>query len=199
MRRREFITLLGGTAATWPIAAWGQQPGRIRRIGVIIVQTESNPAGQAHIAAFHKGLRDSGWIEGRNVSIDYRWGAGDADRAQAYADELVALSPDVIVANGSSVLSALKRATQKIPIVFVVVADPVVAGYVESQSRPGGNITGFSTFEPEIGGKWLQLLEKCRLACDAWRVFSIPHFRALPKYGAPSSKQRHEWEYKRQA
>jgi len=158
MKRREFIALLGGAAAVWPAVA-RTQPA-VRRIGALITTEESDLSGQANVAAFRKGLQDLGWVEGRNIQIDYRWGAGNPDRVQAYVAEIVALSPDVILAHGTPALSALRHATQKIPIVFVVVVDPVGAGFVESLDRPGGNITGFSTFEPEIGGKWLTLLHE---------------------------------------
>jgi len=158
MQRRDFITLLGGAAVAWPLAVRAQQPKRMRRIGVLMVNDASDLDGQARILAFRNGLRDLGWNEGGNIQIDYRWGAGDFDRAQAYVSELLALSPDVVLANGTPALSALHRATQNIPVVFVVVTDPVGAGFVKSLAQPGGNITGFSTFEPEIGGKWLELL-----------------------------------------
>jgi putative tryptophan/tyrosine transport system substrate-binding protein len=178
MRRRQFITLLGGAAA-WPLAARAQQGERMRRIGVIMVNAESDPEGQTRIRAFRQRLQELGWAEGRNVRIEYRWGAGDVDRARAYAAELVSLAPDVILSNGSPALAALHRATRGIPVVFVVVVDPVGAGYVQSLARPGGNITGFSTFEPEIGSKWLELLKEAR--SDLRRVAGIldPNFRGF--------------------
>jgi len=160
MRRREFITLLGGAAAAWPLAARAQQPERMRRIGMLVLYTEGDSTGQTRVAAFRQALQQSGWTEGRNVSIDYRWGIGDAERARTSAADLVTLAPDVIVGNGTAALAALRQATRSIPIVFVAVTDPVGAGYVQSLARPGGNITGFSTFEPEIGGKWLDLLRE---------------------------------------
>jgi putative tryptophan/tyrosine transport system substrate-binding protein len=160
MRRREFITSLGIAAAVWPLAARAQQPARLRRIGVLMIHAEGESEGQARVGAFRKQLADLGWFEGRNVQIDYRWGVAEATRAQATAAELVALAPDVIVANGTAATTAAQKATRRIPVVFVVVTDPVGAGFVESQARPGGNITGFSTFEPEIGGKWLELLRE---------------------------------------
>ena len=160
MRRRNFITLLGSAAVASTRAARAQQPERMRRIGVMVANAESDPEGQTRIMAFRQGLRELGWIEGRNVRIDYRWAAGEPDRARTYATELVALAPDVILAQGTPALAALHRATRSIPVVFVVVVDPVGAGYVQSLAQPGGNITGFSTFEPEIGGKWLELLKE---------------------------------------
>jgi putative ABC transport system substrate-binding protein len=159
MKRRNFITLLGGAAA-WPVAARGQQPERMRRIGVLVAYAESDPEAQARIAAFRQGLRELGWTEGRNLRMELGWGTGDPDRARTLATELISLAPDVIVAHGTPALTALYRATRTIPVVFVSVIDPVGAGYVQSLALPGGNITGFSTFEPEIGGKWLELLKE---------------------------------------
>jgi putative ABC transport system substrate-binding protein len=158
MRRRAFITLLGGAAAAWPLAARAEQVERVRRIGILVLNAEGDPAGQTRVAAFRQVLQQSGWIEGCTLSIDYRWGIGDATRAQTSAADLVSLAPDAIVANGTP--AAGQRATSKIPIVFVAVTDPVGAGYVQSLARPGANITGFSTFEAEIGSKWLELLKE---------------------------------------
>jgi putative ABC transport system substrate-binding protein len=158
MRRREFIALLGGAAA-WPLAARAQ-PERMRRIGVLMVNGENDPDGQIRVAAFRRGLQVLGWSEGRNLQILFRWSVGNADRAQVAVAELAALEPDLILANGTPAVSAAFRATRSIPIVFVVVTDPVGAGLVQSMSRPGGNVTGFSTFEPEIGSKWLELLRE---------------------------------------
>ena len=131
MRRRDFITLLGGAAA-WPLAAHAQQPERMRRIGVLIPYAADDPEGQARIAAFLQGLQQLGWTEGRNVRIDYRRSAGDADRARRYAAELVALAPDVILASGTSLVGPLLQATRTVPIVFPVIGDPVGAGFVDS-------------------------------------------------------------------
>jgi putative ABC transport system substrate-binding protein len=161
MRRREFISLIGGAAA-WPLVVRAQLSKRVRRIVVLMGNAESDPNGKAYTGAFRRSLQELGWTEGRNIRIDYRWAAGKPDRANAYATELMSLAPDVVLANGTQVLTALHRATQTIPIVFVVVADPVGAGFVEGLSHPGGNITGFSTFEPEIGGKWLELLKEIK-------------------------------------
>ena len=159
-KRRDFITLLGGAAVALPIAARAQQTGRMRRIGVLIGPAESDPEGQTRAEALRQDLQKLGWTEGRNIRIDYRWGTGEPDRAQASAAELVALAPDVIVAHGTPAATAVQRATRSIPIVFLVVVDPVGAGLVEGLAQPGSNITGFSTFEPEIGGKWLELLKE---------------------------------------
>jgi putative ABC transport system substrate-binding protein len=160
MRRRDFITLLGGAAAAWPLAARAQQPERMRRVGVLAAYAENDPEAQARINAFRRALQELGWTEGHNVRMDYRWGTGDPDRARTFTKELLSLAPDVIVAHGTPALTALHRATRTIPVVFVSVIDPVGAGYVQSLALPGGNITGFSTFEPEIGGKWLELLKE---------------------------------------
>jgi putative ABC transport system substrate-binding protein len=159
VKRRTFITLLGGAAA-WPLAARAQQPDRIRRIGVLAPLAESDSEGQTRIAALRKGLQDLGWTEGRNIRIDYRSTGGDPDRARAYAAELVALKPEVIVASTAGVLTALQRETRAVPIVFTQLADPVGDGFVASLARPGGNITGFMLYEFEIGVKWLELLKQ---------------------------------------
>jgi putative ABC transport system substrate-binding protein len=158
MKRRAFITLVGGAAA-WPLAARAQQPARIRRIGVLMSSAADEPEAQANLAAFAQGLQESGWTVGRNVRIDYRWGASDLDRFRKYAAELVALAPDVIVGTAGSVVTALQQASRTVPIVFVTTVDPVGGGWVESLARPGGNATGFGTYEFSMGGKWLDLLK----------------------------------------
>ena len=143
LKRREFITLLGGAAAAWPLAARAQQGERMRRIGVLMTAAADDPEGQARLAAFLQGLQQLGWTVGRNVRIDTRWGAGDADDIRKYAAELVALAPDVILAAGGATVGPLLQATRTVPIVFVHVPDPVGAGFVDSLARPGGNATGF--------------------------------------------------------
>jgi ABC-type uncharacterized transport system substrate-binding protein len=158
--RREFITLVGGAAAAWPIAARAQQGERMRRIGVLMSLTADDPEGQVRLTAFLQGLQQLGWTDGRNVRIDTRWGAGDADRSRGYAAELVALAPDVILASGTSTMGPLLRATRTVPIVFTQVTDPVGAGFVDSLARPGGNATGFTLSEYGISGKWLELLKE---------------------------------------
>jgi putative tryptophan/tyrosine transport system substrate-binding protein len=160
MRRREFITLLGGAAVTWPLAAPAQQPGRMRHIGVLMSVGESDPEGHAQLTAFMQKLKEFGWAEGRNLRLNIRWGAGDGERYHRYAAELVALAPDVIVASSSPVVAALQQATRAVPIVFIGVIDPVGAGFVASLARPAGNATGFALFEYAIGAKWLQLLKE---------------------------------------
>ena len=158
MRRREFITLLGGAAAAWPIAARAQQPEQMRRIGVLTNLVADDPEAQARVGAFLQGLQELGWAVGRNMRIEYRWGAGDADRTRGYAAELVALAPDVILTSGASALAPLLQATRSVPVVFAQVPDPVGAGFVNSLARPGGNTTGFITYEYGLSGKWLELL-----------------------------------------
>jgi ABC-type uncharacterized transport system substrate-binding protein len=159
MRRREFITLRGGAAA-WPLGARAQQADRGRRIGPLMALAADDSEGQARLAAFLQGLQEAGWVVGRNVQIDYRWSAGDADRSRRYAAELVALAPDVILGAGTLSLGPLLQATRVVPIVFVHAADPVGAGYVDSLARPGGNATGFTLFEYSTSGKWLELLKQ---------------------------------------
>ncbi|HEY5126437.1 MAG TPA: ABC transporter substrate-binding protein [Bradyrhizobium sp.] len=163
MRRREFITLLGGAAVVLlalPRAARAQQPERMRRIGVLMGPAADDPDGQARIAALLQGLQQLGWGVGRNVRVDIRWAAGNADDSRRYAAELVALASDVIVANGSMSMVPLLQATRSVPIVFVVVPDPVGAGNVDSLARPGGNATGFMSFEYGMSAKWLELLKQ---------------------------------------
>jgi putative tryptophan/tyrosine transport system substrate-binding protein len=161
MRRREFIiTLLGGAAAGWPLAAHAQQPDRAKRIGALMSTAAEDPEGQARMTAFQQKLQQLGWIDGGNVRIDARWSASDAERMRKGAEELVALSPDVILAAGGSVVGPLLRATRAVPVVFTQTPDPVGAGFVESLSRPGGNATGFTQFEYGISSKWLDLLKE---------------------------------------
>jgi putative ABC transport system substrate-binding protein len=159
MRRREFIALVSGVAATAPFAARAQQPDRMRRIGAF-AGIEDDAEGQARFAAFLQGLRQLGWTDGRNVRIDYRWGGGNADNIRKYAAELASLAPDVILAAGAAAVGPLLQATHTVPIVFVIVPDPVGAGFVDSLARPGGNATGFITFEYSISAKWLELLKQ---------------------------------------
>jgi putative ABC transport system substrate-binding protein len=160
MKRREFITLLGGAVAAWPIATRAQQPERVRRIGMLMTRNAEDPEEQARLAAILQGLQERGWTDGRNMQIDIRWSAGDAERRRRYATELVALSPDVIFADTSAPLAALLQATQNVPIVFAGVIDPISAGFVTSLARPGGNATGFTSFDYGTSGKWLELLKE---------------------------------------
>ena len=158
MRRREFITLLGGAAA-WPLAARAQQPERMRRIGVLMAMPESDPEGQAFVAAFRAGLQKLGWTEGRNIRIDTRW-AAEVELMQGFAKELIALQPDLILANNTPTTAAVLQQTSTIPIIFTVVADPVGSGFVASFPRPGGNVTGFNVSEPTLAGKFVELLKE---------------------------------------
>jgi putative ABC transport system substrate-binding protein len=160
MSRREFITLLVGAAVCWPLDSRAQQPGQLRRIGVLMPFATSNPVYQVRIAAFLQGLEKLGRVDGRNVRIEYRASAGGTEEIRKYAAELVALAPDVIFATGASTVVPLQQATRSVPIVFVLVPDPVGAGVVESLARPGGNTTGFGSFEYGLSGKWLEMLKE---------------------------------------
>ena len=160
MRRREFIALLGGTAAAWPVAASAQEDDRIRRVGVLLSLSGSDPQGQARFKAFVEGLQELGWSDGHNVRIDTRWSEGDADRSRRYAVELVALAPDVILASGGSVAGPLLQVTRTVPVVFTLTPDPVGAGFVASLARPGGNATGFTQIEYGMSAKFLELLKE---------------------------------------
>jgi len=160
MQRREFITLLSGAAAAWPLAARAQQGERMRRIGVLMNLAAADPESTARVTAFAQGLQELGWTIGRNVQIDTRWAAADAERIRRYAAELAALAPDIILAGGGAVVPSLLQATRAIPIVFTQTPDPVGAGFVESLARPGGNVTGFMLYEYGIGAKWLELLKE---------------------------------------
>jgi putative tryptophan/tyrosine transport system substrate-binding protein len=161
MRRRDFVTLIGGTAASWSLTAHAQQvPKRMLRVGALIGFAEDDPATQRRVAAFLKRLADLGWTLDRNVAIDFRYGAGDADKNRAFAKELVSLNPDVIFVNSTSATAAVQRETTIIPVVFATVSDPVGSGFVASLARPGGNITGFVNVEASIAGKWLGLLKE---------------------------------------
>jgi putative ABC transport system substrate-binding protein len=161
MRRRTFIALVSGAAVAWPLATRAQQADRVRRVGVLMGGVgEDDLDGQARIAAFLHGLAQLAWTEGRNVRIDTRWSAGNADGIRKHAAELVALAPDVILASGTSTMGPLLQATRAVPIVFAGVSDPVGAGFVDSLSRPGGNATGFMQFEYSLSAKWLELLKQ---------------------------------------
>ena len=160
MRRRDFISLMVGSAVSWPIATRAQQPERMRRVGVLLSDAAEDLEGQARLAAFVQALQQLGWTDGRNVRVDTRWGAADADRYRKYAAELVALAPDVLVATTSPAVAALQQATRTLPIVFAAVVDPVGAGFVANLAQPGGNTTGFALYEYGISGKWLALLKE---------------------------------------
>jgi len=160
MRRREFITLLGGAAAAWPPAARAQQPGRTRRLGVLMNSDENDAEVKAQLAAFTQGLRNLGWTEGQNVSVDIRWNRGNAESTRIAATELLSLSPDTILSATTPNLTALLRLAPTMPVVFVAVSDPVAQGFVSNLARPSGNVTGFSAYEFSIGGKWVDLLKQ---------------------------------------
>jgi putative ABC transport system substrate-binding protein len=160
MNRRQFIALLGGAAAAWPLAARAQQSKHMRRVAALMPYTANDPQAQNRNAAFLQGLQQLGWTIGQNVQIDYRWSEGNEDDTRKYAAELVALAPDVIFTSGSAAIGPLRRATRTVPIVFVLVPDPVGAGFVDSLARPGGNITGFTQFDYGIGAKWLEVLKE---------------------------------------
>ena len=186
MRRREFITLLGGAAAAWPLAARAQQAERMRRIGVLLPAVADDPEWQARVGAFLQALALLGWTIGRNVRIDTRWATTNADEIRRHAAELAALAPDVILAGGATTAGPLLQATRIVPIVFTFGIDPVGAGLVDSLARPGGNATGFMSYEFSIGGKWLELLKEIapgvtRVAVlrDATQAFAMSMFAAI--------------------
>jgi putative ABC transport system substrate-binding protein len=182
LKRREFVTLLSGAAAAWPLAGHAQQGARTRRIGVLTPLAESDPEGQARIGAFRQGLEKLGWTEGGDIRFDYHHAEQDADRLRASAANLVALTPDVILVNSSVMLAALKNATQTVPIVFVQVPDPVEGGFVASLARPGGNITGFTNFEYALAGKWLELLKEFAPGVARVAVIQNPTDRSSLEY-----------------
>jgi putative ABC transport system substrate-binding protein len=160
LRRRDFITLLGGAASTWPLAARAQPADRIRRVGWLDLVPESDPGARDRAVAFEQNLQKLGWMVGRNFAIDYRWGASDFEKARLAAADLLARAPDVIVCSGTPATRALQEAARTVPIVFVLVAEPVAQGFVASLAHPGGNSTGFSYMEPTVGAKWLELLKE---------------------------------------
>jgi putative tryptophan/tyrosine transport system substrate-binding protein len=160
MRRRELITLVGGVAATWPLAARAQQPERMRRVGVVMAYAESDPNGQLQVTAFRQQLQKLGWIEGTNITIDFRYAADDPGRIRAFAVELLGLVPDVMVANSNVVTAILQSEVRTIPLVFVSVSDPTGSGFVTGLARPTGNVTGFANFQPTMGSKWLDILRQ---------------------------------------
>ena len=191
MQRREFITLLGGAAAAWPLAARAQQTERVRRIGVLSALAEDDPESVTRRAAFEQALKALGWTNGSNLRIEYRWAADDAERVRKLAAELVALAPDVILTSGNIVLTPMMQATRTIPIVFVQAVDPVGSGFVESLARPGGNITGFTQFEYSLAAKWVELLKqiaphvtRAAVIRDPTRGPGIGQFRRGPGHSA---------------
>jgi putative ABC transport system substrate-binding protein len=182
MKRREFITLLGGAAAAWPLVARAQQPGGMRRIGVLVNGTGTEARLQSYLAAFVQGLHQLGWNEGQNVRIDVRWNNGDADLARTYAEQLIGLMPDVILAISTTNLMVIQQATNTVPVVFVQVSDPVAQGFVASVAKPGGNLTGFSMYEFSIGGKWVDLLKAAAPALARVAVMFNPETSPQSKF-----------------
>jgi ABC-type uncharacterized transport system substrate-binding protein len=177
-RRREFVTLLGGAAAAWPLAARAQQGQRMRRIGILSGFGADDAEGRARVVAFTQTLAQLGWTDGRSAQIDYRWGAGDPDDLRKYAAELIALAPDVIFATGGTSLGPLLHASRTVPIVFANVPDPVGSGFVESLARPGGNATGFMQFEYNLSAKWLELLKQIAPSVTRAKVLWDPAITA---------------------
>jgi putative ABC transport system substrate-binding protein len=191
MKRREFMTLLGG-AASWPLAVRAQQPSRMRRIGVFTSLATDDPLTKARLAALRQELERLGWSEGRNVHIDYRFGAGRSDRYPSLAKELVALQPDVILAHSTQIVTTMQRETRAIPIVFVEVSDPIGAGFIASLARPGGNLTGVLLYEAGIIGKWLAMLKEIAPRLIRVALMGNPkttpfdYFRRAAEAAAPS-------------
>ena len=197
MRRREFITLLGSAAAAWPLAARAQKVERMRRVSLLI-GIARDQEGEARVAAFIRALEELGWAEGRNVTIEYRWAGGDADRMRSDAAAVVRSAPDVIVANGTTLVPALMRETNTVPVVFLIGVDPIDAGFVTNLARPGGNMTAFTTFEPGMGGKWLTLIKEIDLRITRVSVMMNPttaaphstlYFHAIEKAGGALNVQ----------
>ena len=183
MKRREFIGMLGGAAVTWPLAAVAQKAGRMKRIGALSGgETPGNPLSDALTVAFVERLEQLGWTDGRNVQIDFRWAGGDAAKFAILAKELIDLKPDVVLARSNSAVTALQQANRDVPIVFTQVSDPIGRGFVTTLARPGGNVTGFSSFEASMGGKWLEKLEevapKLRRAALIFNPATAPHIAA---------------------
>src|SRR3954465_3867128 len=160
MKRREFITLIGGAAAGWPLATRAQQPGRPRRIGVVMLYPEKDPQGQLRSAAFQQQLEQLGWTVGANLKIDFKWGTGDADWVRSATEDVLSGKPDVLLANGDAAAKAAQRASRTVPIIFIGSGDPVGDGLIQSLARPGGNLTGFTVMEPSLGAKLLGILKQ---------------------------------------
>jgi putative tryptophan/tyrosine transport system substrate-binding protein len=187
MKRRDFITVLGGAAATWPLAVRAQQGESTRRVAVLIPYTEGDPEGKDVVAALQRGLQDLGWAEGRNIRFEIRWAAGDPDKARAFAKELIGMAPDVIVPSSNLVTTIMLQETHTIPIVFIFVGDPVGSGYVASMARPGANATGFAVLENAIAGKWVEALHE--IAPQVSRVGFIFHPETAANVGMLQAAQ----------
>ena len=180
MRRRHFITLIGGAVASWPLAALAQQPPGRKRVGIVMGYVESDPNGQLQVAAFRRQLQNLGWMEGTNITLDFRFAADDGDRIRAAATELLALRPDVMVSNSNVVTSILQHEVRAIPLVFISVSDPVGSGFVADLARPVANVTGFANFQPTMGGKWLDLL---RQIAPQVRSVGVLYHPEAPNFG----------------
>jgi putative tryptophan/tyrosine transport system substrate-binding protein len=177
MKRREFITLAGGAAVTWPLAVRAQQKEATRRIGVLMT-TADDAEGQRRLSAFREGLEKRGWVEGKNIRIEVNWSVSDAERARSVVDELIGRAPDLVLTSGTPATSALHHARAAIPVVFTVVSEPIEQGFVQSLAHPGGNITGFANLEPSLGGKWIELLKE--IAPNVTRVAIIFNPQTAP-------------------
>jgi putative ABC transport system substrate-binding protein len=182
MRRREFITLVGSATTAWPLAAWGQTANRVPRVAVWIGTNPNDTEGQRRAAAFRDAIRELGWTDGRNARIAFRWSTGTPEEIQAGAAELAALAPDVVVTVGAPLLAAMHRQTKSIPVVFVLVTDPVRDGFVESLAHPGGNITGFTIFEHSFAGKWMEILKEVAPGTTRVAVMQNPDHPAWSSY-----------------
>ena len=191
MRRRDLLTLLAGAAA-WPLAARAQDPEKLRRV-VVLMGIANDAEAQARVQALRQELQGSGWTEGRNIQIDYMFANGDVERMNVNAKEAVASRPDLILAVTNPALQAIRNATHGQPILFLQVSDPVGGGFVESLAHPGGNITGFTNFEPDIGGKWLQTLKEVAPLSNAWQWFCILRHRPMPVFCGPHKPHRWPW------
>jgi putative ABC transport system substrate-binding protein len=185
MNRRQFISLLGGAAAAWPLAARAQQGDRVRRIGVLVAGDENDPGNKKEFSAFTQVLADLGWNDGRNVRMDLRWWGDDINRIRAFARELVSLQPDIIVVSTALSTAAVQRETRTIPIVMAGVGNPVSSGFVARLDRPGGNITGFGLYEPTLGGKWLELLSEIAPGLKRAAIMFNPDFNPVSAYFIP--------------
>jgi len=184
MRRRDFVRGIAGSAIGWPLTARAQQPERMRRVGVLMLYPESDSEGQLRATAFQQGLEKLGWVGGRNVQIDFKWGFGDADWLRSTATELLRTSPDVIVANGTPAAKTMQQSSHTVPVIFIAGSDPVVDGLVQSLANPGGNLTGFYVFEPSLGAKLLDLLKEIAPNIVRVAIVSNPDAKAQASWHA---------------
>jgi putative tryptophan/tyrosine transport system substrate-binding protein len=199
VRRRQFIAGLGGVAA-WPIAARGQQPSRMRRVGVLMAYDENDREAKLYLSGLTQARAELGWIDGRNLRMDVRWAAGNIDRMRISAKELLDLRPDVVLAHGTPATAAFQRETRTIPIVFAVVSDPVGVGFVADLARPGGNLTGFIHMEASMGGKWLELLTEIAPGVKRATIMFNPDTAPMPDHIiCPHSRQRPDWSRSRRS